>query len=92
MNQVPDIPANADLQNLEFYSREDFLCADLGCEITYYGNILRDLLWGQAGFRPHPCTGCNHELRRNQRKRWRDVTLFDFNEANKLGEGGFGHV
>jgi len=69
MNQVPDIPATADIQNLEFYSKEDFLCANLSC-----------------------ATGCNHELRRNQRRRWTDVTMFDFNEASKLGEGGFGHV
>ena len=75
MNQVPDIPATADFQNLEFYSKEDFLCADLGCAT-----------------RPHCRARCEHELRRNQRRRWRDVTLFNFNEASKLGEGGFGHV
>jgi len=69
MDQVPDIPAAADLQNLEFYSIENFLCADFGCAAR-----------------------CEHELRQGQRKRWTDVTLFEFNEDNKLGEGGFGHV
>ena len=64
-----DIPAAADLQNLEIYSLENFLCVNLGC-----------------------AAGCEHELRRNQRRRWTDVTLFQFNEASKLGEGGFGHV
>ena len=69
MDQVPAIPANADLQILEFYSIEDFLCADFGC-----------------------AAGCEHDIRRDHRRKWTDVSLFDFNEARKLGEGGFGHV
>ena len=67
--EVPAIPAAADLRNLEFYSIEDFLCANFGCAAR-----------------------CEHELRRDERKRWTDVTLFEFNEASKLGKGGFGHV
>ena len=64
-----DIPAAADLQNLEFYSLENFLCADLGC-----------------------AAGCEHELRANQKRKWTDVSLFEFKADSKLGEGGFGHV
>ena len=69
MNTFPDIPAAADFQNLEFYSKEDFLCADLGCAAR-----------------------CEQELSRDQRRRWRDVTIFNFNETTKIGEGGFRHV
>ena len=71
----PDIPAAADLQHLEIYSLENYLCAD-EFELMNFRCV----------------AGCNHELRANQRRRWSDVSFFEFNEDSKLGEGGFGHV
>jgi len=42
MNQIPDIPAAASLQNLEFYSKEKFICADLGCAARCKHELIRN--------------------------------------------------
>ena len=88
MSQVPDIPVAADLQNLEFYSKENFLCEEIG---TGGPISVWDRLWSGSR-RGQRCTGCEHELSLGQRRKWTDVTLFNFNETSKIGEGGFRHV